>query len=391
MDKDVVLYIDAMIMPDKNAAAQRATAVCKSFIDIGKRPVIIGLNTDIDSNTNILETLENYYGIDCFAIKYPVSVKEWLSRMTTIKPFIDVIHKYGKENIHSIVAMDYEVIALTRLKRYCDKNDIHLIADSVEWYGKSKLKFPMNVVKDLDTKLRMGYVYPRLDYMICISEYLYKHFSKHVPHIVEIPGTVDKYDLKWSQIYKYKGNDMLTIGYAGHPGHSCEKERVDWLIRAICELNEEGIMCRLITAGFDKNIIENHVPDIINYKFYNSRIRYMGKVSHLECLNIIATCDFSAIVREDNRVTKAGFPTKLSESFGCKTPVIATKSSNVEDYIIEKKNGYLIEEFSFESIKAIIRKISRLSSKEIMDMHNNLENTLNYDMFSGKLLELLEE
>lgn len=391
MGKKIVICIDAMILPDKNAVAQRAIAICKALIDTGKKPIIVGLDSHMKQNNPILETLENYYGIDCYAVKYPVSVKEWLIRMITIKPIIDVIHKYGKENIHSIIATDYEVIALIRLIKYCHSNNIRLIADNVEWYGKSRLKFPINIVKNLDTKIRMEYVYPRLKYMICVSKYLYDYFSNKVPHIVQIPVTIDESDLKWSKVLPYQGNEILTIGYAGHPGLTCDKERIDWLIRAICELNEEGVACRLITAGFDKSIVEDYAPDLKDLKFYERCIQYLGKLSHIECLNMIATCDFSAIVREDKRVTKAGFPTKLSESFGCKTPVITTKSSNVADYIVEFNNGFIIERFSYRCTKKTIKDISRLSKKNIFIMHMNLVNTLNYNMFKDEVETILEE
>lgn len=117
----------------------------------------------------------------------------------------------------------------------------------------------------------------------------------------------------------------------------------------------------------------------------------MGKLTHIDCLNMIASCDFSAIIREDNRVTKAGFPTKLSESFGCKTPVITTKSSNIEDYIIEDNNGYLIPEFSFESTKETIRSISMLSKDKIRNMHENIINPLVYYNYNHKLRSILED
>ncbi|MPM13905.1 hypothetical protein SDC9_60265 [bioreactor metagenome] len=389
MGRKVVLYIDAMIMPDKNAAAQRATAICKSLIDIGKKPVIVGLKKDINHNISVLETLENYSGIDCYAVKYPVSIKEWLDRMITIKPFIDVVHRYGKENIHSIIAMDYEVIALYRLRKYCDRNNIRLIADSVEWYGKSKLKFPINIVKDLDTAFRMKYVYPKLDYMICISHYLYQYYLDKIPNIVEIPGTVDECDLKWSKIKKYTGNDILTIGYAGHPGFNCEKERLDWLIKAICELNQEGIACKLLIAGFDKSIIEDYLPDLKKHRFYSSSIKYYGKLSHLDCLNMIATCDFSAIIREDKRVTRAGFPTKLSESFGCKTPVITTPSSNISDFIEAGRNGLITKDFSYDSLKQVLFQAYNISLGEKLEMHKKLVNPLVYRIFNKKLANLL--
>lgn len=88
---------------------------------------------------------------------------------------------------------------------------------------------------------------------------------------------------------------------------------MDLLVRAVLELNSEGQKCCLRIAGLEKKFLEKRLPDV---KIDNS-IECLGKLSHVECLKMIATSDFSAIIREDKRVTKAGFPTKFSESFGC--------------------------------------------------------------------------
>lgn len=393
MTKNIVLYIDAMIMPDKNAAAQRATAICRSLIDIGKTPIVIGLDNEITSKDTILKTQKEYDNIKCYSVKYPKTIPEWLCRMTTIKPFIEVMKVYGIENIHSIIAMDYEVIALYRLKKLCKRNDIKLVADSVEWYGKSSLPFPMNIVKNIDTKLRMEYFYPKLEYMICISSFLKKHFEKKVTNIVEIPGTINRNNPKWKQVNEYEGNNIFTIGYAGNPGLKFDKERIDWLIEAVIELNKESLACKLVLAGFNESIIKNQRPDLYNNINYKLNIKHMGTISHVECLNMIALCDFSVIIRDDNRVTRAGFPTKFSESFGCGTPVITTPTSNVADYIIEGETGILCCDFSMKSVKESIVKAMNISKKTLFEIHKSLKinKILDYSVFTLVLKDLLEK
>ncbi|MEG0155143.1 MAG: glycosyltransferase [Lachnospiraceae bacterium] len=393
MKKDIVLYIDAMIMPDKNAAAQRATAICKSLIDIHKKPVVIGLDNDIEQKTPIEDTKKQYSGIDCYAVKYPESITEWLIRMTTIKPFIKIMKIYGIDRIHSIIAMDYEVTALFRLRMFCKNHNIKLIADSVEWYGKSRLPFPMKIAKNLDTNIRMKCLYPKFENMICISSYLKNYFKDKVSNIIVIPGTIDIDDIKWGRVNKYKGNDIFTLGYAGNPGFNFDKERIDWLIESVIELNEEGYRCKLIMAGFDENIIKNEKINLCNNMYYEKRVKHLGIISHIECLDMIALCDFSVIARNDNRITRAGFPTKFSESFGCGTPVITTPSSNVADYIIEGETGILVEKFSKDSLKQAIKQAMQYSKKELMNIHQNLKKNdcLDYRKFSLSLKELLDK
>lgn len=384
-----ILYIDAMIMPNGNAAAQRASAICQSLIDLGYQPVVVGLDNDLSDNIKVIDTKKTWNGIDCYAVAYPKTVKQWINRMVTIKPFIEVMKNYGIENIIGLIAMDYESISLLRLKKYCKKYDIKLIVDSVEWYGKSHLKFPKNIVKNFDTTIRMKFIYPKMENMICISRYLFNYYSQSVKNICMIPGTIIPNNPKWNLI-EYKENEELTLSYAGNPGDLFQKERLDWLIRAIYEMNLKGINCKLLACGFDKKIIIKNFKDISNTKIFKNKIHCYGLLSHNECLEIVAKSDFSVIIRENSRVTNAGFPTKLSESLGCKTPVITTKTSNIDEYIEEGQNGFFIEDFSYESLKETLIKVSYLTTQEKMRMHQTLKNNLIYSQFTDEIKKIIE-
>ena len=389
--KNIVIYIGSIYFPDKSAGAQRAFSLSKTFRDLGYKVVLIGIDTDIDKNIPILETRKEYQGFETYSIPNMKSISQWVEHTISIKRFIEVFDYFGEENIHSILALEYEAIPLLKLNRYCKKNNIYLIADAEEWYGRSKLRFPFNIAKDIDTYLRMYYVYPyKIKNMICISRFFQNHYKK-IKNTVYIPGTIDRSEKKWSEIEQYVPCEPFTIGYAGSPGIKFEKERLDWLILAVCELNEEGYDCQLKIAGIERQFIDNIIPDIKNNVHYNSKVEFMGRLNHIDCLKMISSCDFSAIVRENKRVTKAGFPTKFSESLGCGTPVITTNTSNLSEYIIEGYTGFLCKEFSKDSLKETIKKAMSINKNELSEIHRKLKESdiLNYDKFIKDLSKFI--
>lgn len=381
-------------MPDQNAGAQRAMSLSKSIINAGYNPIIIGLSYDENLPTNILKTKKRYQGIECYAIPYPKTIKQWIKRMTSVKEFYKIINYYGKENIHSIIAIDYEILALYRLKKFCKDNEIFLIADNMEWYEKSTLPFPQNIVKDMDTFLRMKKFYPKLKNKICISRYLYNYYSSMTPQFntVLIPVTVDVEEDKWKVLPRYEPSDYIKIVYAGNPGDYCIKERLDWLIQAVCEINMLGAKCQLTIIGVEQKKFELQYPQLVNHSEYHNII-YLGKRSHKECLEIISNSDFFTIIREDRLVTRAGFPTKLSEGLACGTPVLTTPSSNIPEYVIDGENGFITESFSYESLKKVLLRATKISSTDLEKMRKNCKdnNELDYRKFNEALICFFNE
>ena len=71
----------------------------------------------------------------------------------------------------------------------------------------------------------------------------------------------------------------------------------------------------------------------------------------------VSNADYTILIRENNRMTMAGFPTKVSESISCGTPVITTKTSDIDNYLPEGEGAYYIE---IENIEESVEKIERL-------------------------------
>ena len=158
--RKVVLYIGSIFLPDKSAGAQRALSLSKSFRDLGYKVVLVGMSEKGKLKKDILKTKGICEGFDTYSVKKPTSMKDWVHHTVSISEFIAVINYYGVENIYSIVAMEYEAIALYRLVKYCKKHGIELMVDAEEWYGPSQLHFPMNIAKNFDTFLSLSIYIP---------------------------------------------------------------------------------------------------------------------------------------------------------------------------------------------------------------------------------------
>lgn len=390
-DKGIILFMGEMVLPEGNAPAQRTMSLCKSARDLGYKPVLIGLTEWSYPKRNILSTLSIYNGFDCYLQPYPVRIKQWVERMFSIKDAVKVINYYGKGNVKAIVITDYDFIALYKLMRYCRKSKIRIIGDCVDWYTRSLQRFPLNICKDIDTFMRMRFVYPKMDYMIAIGTFLEEHYKKSIYNVVKIPVTVDKNDKKWQFDDENSKDDVLTVGYAGNPGIHLSKERIDYLIRAVCELNSEGYKVKLKLSGFEKSDYEAELSALREIPFYNDMVEFHGRLPHKDCLKFIAECDVSAIVREDNIATRAGFPTKLGESLMCGTPVISTPTMSVCEYIKDGYNGFLSTDFTYESFKNALKRAADIDRNKLNEIKKNSKEDmrLTYDRFTDIFGQIL--
>lgn len=371
-----VLYIGGFELPDKNAAAQRVIANGKLLYKLSFNVFYLGLDRKKKTN-NFFEDSLKFEDFLYWSKKYPQTFSEWANYLLRIKDIKTIISKNLEKKPDIIIAYNYPAFALLRLKFYCKVNNIKLIADCTEWY-QSTGSIGFRIIKSLDTVLRMRWLHNRIDGVIAISRFLFEYYKSKNQIVTLLPPLVDKENPKWKS-NDYKQNKIRQIIYAGSPGDG-NKDKIDLIINALSEVKKRITeKFHLTIIGISKEIYDNNfglntIPNIIN-----DNITFKGRLSHVETINAIKKADYFIFLREDNLVTRAGFPTKFVEAISCGTPVLTNGSSNIKDYLNEGENGYLLNLDNYKKLAKTLEYAISQSYENILSMKNSCKNANLFD------------
>lgn len=368
--KQEILYVGGFILPDKNAAAQRVIGIAKILKIIGYN--ITFFNKIPGNGTEIAK--KDYFGFDTYEYhkdNSKISLLKDLSNIDYIKEYLKT-----RKNIFAIIAYNFPAIGLWKLKKLCKEKGIYCIADITEWYGTKNKSLLYKIFKGFDTWLRMRFIHKKLNGNIVISDYLDNYYKKFLP-TVKIPPVVDREDAKWN--YVHEAHNEIRFIYAGNP--SAEKERLDLIVEAFMQL-KKAFNVKFYVIGITKKQFEEIYK--ISNSLDDSAIIFLGKIEHQEVLRHLSNCDYSVLIRDENRVTKAGFPTKFVESISCGIPVITNNNSSVKNYISKNQNGFIVDK---NNLVAEISSI--LQKKEIIKVDSYIFDLKNYTEFMASFMEKL--
>lgn len=340
-----VLYIGGFQLPDKNAASHRVVANAKILRDLGYN--IIFLNSIISTTPKNM-IIKKYFDFKCYEY-YSVSKISYLYNISIIKDLSEI------NDIDIIIAYNYPSIALAKLNNFCKNNNIICIADCTEWYQASG-PFLFRLIKYIDTELRMRVIHKKMDAILVISEFLYQFYRKKIKTL-KIPPLVDLSESKWMETSGVINDEVVNFVYAGSP--SKEKERLDCIIETFNNYNgSEQVLLNII------GITKEQYMDIYGKRCKDINVRFYGKLGNSDVISMIKQANWTIILRDNSRVVKAGFPTKLVESISCGTPVIVNKFSNICDYL-DNDNSFVIENvenFSIQTINEVLGNKKRIDN-----------------------------
>ena len=384
MKKNVV-YFGVIFIEEKNALCQRAMAICKSAKSLGYTPILVGMSKSVSQKEFRKGRLSN--GQIYYEIEYPNNTGEWIRSLFTAHDAIRVFDDIDPRSIKNIVVADYRFLPMCAIKRYCKRNNVDFTIDVQDWFMPRPIWSVKTWIKMLDNFCRLRILYPSVERKICISRgfaTMYKKTSK----LALLPGTTDPTEDKWNSEQYKKNKEKIVLSFAGRPGKHCEKEKIDWVMRAIYELRDIKRI-EFHVAGITKDEFLADNPGLKKYAEQDEIVFY-GNLTHEECVNLIIKSDFTVLIRPNNKLSNYGFSTKISESFACGTPIIATTTSDIREYIVDMRNG-LVTECNYQSVKNALKKICALKSADIEEMHiyTKLNNPLAFSCFDEELRKVL--
>lgn len=358
--KDTVIIVGNFVMPDKDAAAHRVLGLAKALDYVGYKVVFQGKNYEKKSKTC------HTYNIDNFTWKTrpPYNRKKYYFSCDYI---IDTVEEIGWDKVKAIILYHQPSVSAFNLLRYCDKKAIKLITDTTEWYSIYQLAANKHAFfTTADFYFRILYVNKKIGNMIVISSYLKEFYQNKKSKVIQIPILNINEDYELSD----RSWDDLRICYCGSPA---KKDLLEPIVKAVQKTNENGTRTELHIVGVNKEDYCKNYPG--NHSF-DEYITFYGRVEHSQALSILRKCDFSMIIRRDERYARAGFPTKMVEALSNGVGVIATPCGDIPNYITNGENGYLVKFTSVEAdLLELFNQIAHLSSDEIYRIKYNALET----------------
>lgn len=355
-----ILYIGGFEMPDKNAAAQRVLSIAKALRESGYETHFYGISQSDDLDGNV-------EGFSYESCSHPEGTIEWI-KFALGNGIIDYIRKKSPDYVF---LYNYPAIAQVKVISYCKLHGIKTVGDITEWYR------PISFPKRVDTWLRMRFSNKRLDGIIAISKYLADYYQNK--NLIQLPPLVDKQEKKWQIQPRNRKDDKVNLVYIGT---GSIKDRLDKIIKGINQAGSDRF--HLDVIGINKNQYYNIYQNSVD--FSSMDIVFHGRLPHQEALEYLMSADFQIFFRDDIRVNNAGFPTKFVESMSAGIPVITNRISNIDDYIKNGANSFMIEHPDDDEICEVLKKVSNLSRTEIDLIKNNcLKDDFDYRNYIGVL------
>ena len=274
--------------------------------------------------------------------------------------------------------------------KYCKKNNIKIITHIVDWIPESKGNIFIKIGKYIDSNYRIRYINKKSDGIIVVSNFFYNYYIKYCKNVIVIPPLIDlkkfpKFSIKYNK-------SKIKLVYFGEPfpvtAKKCRpsrfKDRIDIVVDMLCKLGFKNYSLDIF--GISKQEYLKFMPN--DKKRIRNTIKFYGKITRDELLKKVMEYDFLIFLRESNKVTQAGFPSKISEAFGCGLPVITTQTSDINQYINDGRNGFIIGINDIEKLKEILR----LDRKTINRMKENVvkSNRFDYHHYIDKFSKFME-
>lgn len=352
-----ILYIGGFEMPDKNAAAQRVMANALLLREMGFEVSFMGISKDIQNAPKFVENFESH------PVPYPVGIKQWMHQIITFVE-CDAILNYRP---NYVVLYNFPAVASLRILKTCHKHRIKVVHDLTEW-EESIGWSPYKIIRKFDINLRMHYCMKKMDGVIAISRYLYDYYKPYT-NVIMVPPTVDLKAEKWNRNRELSSGEKIHLVYAGNAGFGV-KDRLDIIVESVIKHPN----MQLDVIGMTK---ENYVSGYGAFPEGSNNIVFHGRVPHTIAVKAVQDADFQLLIRDSNLKNNAGFPTKFVESMACCTPVIATLTSNIGDFLKDGENGFVVDNSNL--LDDVLDKISKLTPSEIIKMKESCRSMTSFD------------
>lgn len=185
-------------------------------------------------------------------------------------------------------------------------------------------------------------MYRLYDGVFAISDYLVRYFSARVrggARIMQVPILVD--------VDRFPVRPHMAThappGYIAYSGELSEAKGVHTLLRAFAGIADEFPGLRLRISGkASPAAYRDGLSELAKGLGVMNRLDFLGMVAYEELPRFLQGADVLVVPHARGEFSQAAFPTKLGEYLASGTATIATRVGEMERYVCDGVNLYLV-------------------------------------------------
>lgn len=344
-----IVYIGGFELPDRNAAAQRVLNNARVFRALGYRVVLLGTSHARPYDRQIYPADPGGVDVEAWEVGYPQSRKHWFDTIRADWPLRQLAARgaIDPEEVAAVICYNHPALAQARIARIARNWGAATLADCTEWYARRPWTSPANIIKNLDVPLRMHWGNRRMDGLITISPYLTDFYRAQGLPIVEIPTLIEQPEGEGRMSEAFtRPMPLFAIasGFGAGAQAGSIHDRIDWILELLDAVSARGVDFQLRIAGVDRDrylsVFPGHAALLDRL---GDRVELLGRQPRTEVLRLLEASAFAFVLRQESRVTLAGFPTKYSEAVTFGTPVIINALPSARAYHIDGKTGFSLD------------------------------------------------
>lgn len=318
----------------------------------------LGENINVDNNTIYFNRVSGY-NIGGFE----AAIDRFFWILFVVKQLLQM-----RKQIKTIHGCDLDGVFPAIILKFITLKKVTILFDVFDWFSDTLYSQPFFIQMIFKAMERISIRYSD-ELIICEEERRaqipYK-FKKEIKVLQNIPSFLSKDFLYKEEKYLFK-NDKKTISYVG----GFYKER---FLDELIQIATEGYV-NLNIAGYGDKEFENKCSKLSKLP----NVKYYGKVSYKEGLNIMHNSDFVyAMYCTSNKNHIYAAPNKYYEAMFIGKPIISNFGTILSHKILSNQTGVIIEE-SIDALKNLILNITSdetgvLSSNAILLWKNIYKN-----------------
>ncbi|QDA55857.1 glycosyltransferase family 4 protein [Thermomonas aquatica] len=361
--RDTVLYVGGFGLPDRTASALRALGNAAVLRAAGYRVVVAGKFAQIPDPASQPLRVQ---GFDCHDIREPLAGTPRRDYTLTPANIEALLALVGPERVVAVMAYNFPGFGLARLIRVAHRLGIPVINESTEWYGWEGFRPVTNVRRILESRWRNNGLVREAGNLVCATRWSQ---ARHPGvNALVLPFALDPGWDCWQTPPNEDwcaGTDALRFVYSGSPGLGMHKDRLPLIVQALDRVAGDSRDYRFAVVGMSAQDYLRSVPaHAAILRRHAGRLRFLGRRPHRDAVGVLRAADFSIFVRERNRVSEVGFPTKYAEAVTCGVPVFTNRSSDIGDYLRDGDNGILLPDCGADALAQGLQRAFDLSRAE---------------------------